>query len=406
MDFLPIPDSCKEREWDVPFLDALPYDGQGFLGFLERSEMSEAGLIEGFSEPSSDAKLHSPFAFSCVQQWLFFGVLDELYRFIDVPFVLDDFKRQTSDGRWLVTTAHVPDLISTAYETRLDEYRQLLTSSEVHDSNDSESSSVPAGHELRAVIEALNRLQLLSGAEERITRLATVRKTATDFFRTLEISFGNFASVCDDLVPPIMVSVHCLLELLDTVSNKFIPRSQWPEQNYQSPVPKNLDGWRYYYKEPLNAGRWCRNRLDRVFYKMESQALRYMTSLLPSFENQSHSSCEFYQCVVDRPVFPTIPQHDPKSCAGTCHSFGVDLSRLNLMIQSKALPLVVKGTDGSFAVAAEGFDSKYTAITHVWYVDASAFRLPLLFESLMHGTQSSCAQVVEGRVFRCVQNLC
>ena len=361
--------------------------------------MSEAGLIKAFAESSSNAKMHTPFAFSCVQQWLFFGVLDELYRFVNVPFVLDDLKRQASDGRWLVTTAHVPDLISTAYETRLDEYRQLLTSSEVHDSNDSDSSSLP-GHELRDVIKALNRLQLLPDAEERITRLATVRKTATDFFRTLENSFGDFTSICDDLVPPIMVSIHCLLEMLDTVSNKFIPRSQWPEQYYQSPVAKNLNGWRYYYKEPLNAGRWCRNRLDRVFYKMESQALRYMTSLLPSFEHQPHPSCVFYQCVVDRPVNPTIPRHDTNSCAGTCHSFGVDLSQLNLMIQSKALPLVVKDTDGSFVVVAEGFDCKYTAITHVWYVNASAPPLPLLLEWLMNSTRSSSGQMLEGRVSR------
>ncbi|MDI1487051.1 MAG: hypothetical protein OHK93_006314 [Ramalina farinacea] len=276
MDFLPIPDSCKERQWDVPFLDALPYDGQGFLGFLERSEMSEAGLIEGFSKPSSDANMHSPFAFSCVQQWLFFGVLDELYRFISVPFVLDDFKRQAGDGRWLVTTAHVPDLISTAYESRLEEYRQLLTGSGVHDlpdSKESGSSSLP-GHELWTVMKALSKLNLLPDAEERITRLATVRKTATDFFRTLENSFGNFASPCDELVPPIMVSIHCLLELLDTVGDNFILKCQWPEQYYQSPFAKNLNGWRHYYKEPLNAGRWCRNRLDRVFYKMDSQVLR------------------------------------------------------------------------------------------------------------------------------------
>ena len=389
MDFLPIPDSCKERQWEVPFLDALPYDGQGFLGFLERSEMSEAGLIKGFSEPSIDAKLHSPFAFSCVQQWLFFGVLDELYRFINFPFVLDDFKRQTSDGRWLVTTAHVPDLISTAYETRLDEYRQLLTNSGVHDSNDSDSSSVPAGHELRAVIEALNRLQLLPDAEERITRLATVRKTATDFFRTLENSFGDFASIYDDLVPPIMVSIHCLLELLDAVSNKFIPRSQWPEQYYQSPVPKNFHGWRFYYMDHFKAGRWCRNRLDRVLYKMESQALRYMTSLLPSFEDQSHPSCKYYRCVVERRVNPTIPHHHLKSCAGTCHDFSVDQSQLNLMIESNAVPLVVKDMDGTFSIIAECQDCKYTAITHVWYVNALFFSLLSLVEWLMNGSPSS-----------------
>lgn len=379
MDFLPIPDSCKERQWEVPFLDALPYDGQGFLGFLERSEMSEAGLIEAFSEQSSDANMHTPFAFSCVQQWLFFGVLDELYRFINVPFVLDDFKRQASDGRCLVTTAHVPGLISTAYESRLEEYRQLLKGSEVPDSNDSDPSLVPAGHELRAVIEALNRLQLLPGAEERITRLTTVRKTATDFFRTLEISFGDFASIYDDLVPPIMVSVYCLLELLDAVSNRFIPRSQWPEQYYQSPVAKNTFGWHYYYKDHLNTGRWCRNRLDRVFYKTDCHALRYITSLLPSFEDQPHPSCKFYRCVVERQVNPTIPQHDSNSCESICHSFSVDLSQLNLMIKSKALPLVVKDKEGAFSVIAESLDCRYTAITHVWYVNTLAFRhLPLV----------------------------
>ena len=377
MEFLPIPDSCKERQWEVPFLDALPYDGEGFLGFLERSEMAETGVIEGFSEPSADAKMHTPFAFSCVQQWLFFGVLDELYRFIGVPFGLDDFKRQTSDGQWLVTTAHVPDLISTAYDTRLEDYRQLLTESGASDPNDSDSSLFP-GHELRNVIEALNRSQLLPYAEERITRLATVRKTAVDFFRTLENAFGNFIAIYDDLVPPIMVSIHCLLEMLDATSNKFIPRSQWPEQYYQSPVAKNINGWRYYYKEPLNAGHWCHNRLDRVFYKMESQVLRYMASLLPSFQDQPHPSCVYYQCVVNRPVNPTIPNHDPNSCAGTCHSFSVDLSQLNTMIQSRTLPIVVKGIDGSFAVVAESLDCQYTAITHVWYVNAPAFCLPLI----------------------------
>lgn len=384
MDFLPIPDSCKERQWEVPFLDALPYDGQGFLGFLERSNMSERAVIEAFSEPSSEANAHNPAAFSFVQQWLFFGVLHEIYQFIDVPFVLDDFKRQTGDGRWLVTTAHVPDLISTAYESRLREYRQLLTDSEVHDSNHSDLASLP-GHELRTVIEALNSLQLLSGAEQSIKRLATVRKTATDVLRRLEHLFHDFRSTYDELVSPIMVSVECLLELLNTVSNKFIPKSQWPEYYYRSPVEKNVYKWRYYYEDHLDKGHWCRNRLDRILNKTGSHALKYITSLLPSFEHQTHTFCKFHQCVVKRGVNHTIPHHDPKGCAGTCHSFDVDMSQLNLMIQSKTLPLVVKTNDGSFAVVAESLDCEYTAITHVWYVNAFAYRPPLRIEWLMNG---------------------
>ena len=36
MDHLPIPDSCKERAWKVPYLGVVKYDGKGVAGFLER----------------------------------------------------------------------------------------------------------------------------------------------------------------------------------------------------------------------------------------------------------------------------------------------------------------------------------------------------------------------------------
>ena len=89
---------------ETPYLnDPFHYDGQGLLGFDERCGIS-------FTDSSLEDKDRRRSAF--FQSWLFFGTLIEIFSHDNIQVLVQDFVRETEDGRFVVSTALLQDYLA------------------------------------------------------------------------------------------------------------------------------------------------------------------------------------------------------------------------------------------------------------------------------------------------------
>jgi hypothetical protein len=113
MDHLPIPESCKARVKDVPYLGLAPkYDRKGFDGFPERCGVDIESILYLAKTPSrnvapheAEASLDLEYVESFLQEWLWFGILHEFEKECGLELNASQFIRpgRTNGSRILNT---------------------------------------------------------------------------------------------------------------------------------------------------------------------------------------------------------------------------------------------------------------------------------------------------------------
>ena len=128
MDHLLPPSVNSTRPEPVPYLGVVQYDKKGFWGFLNRLGLSDQTLLDHFvreHEPGF-ARQYSEFINSCLQEWLFFGVLHEFFTLWTYEIGVDIFSKdkflKTNPG-WFEdchdqrTPNHIYWIIQSRYKT-------------------------------------------------------------------------------------------------------------------------------------------------------------------------------------------------------------------------------------------------------------------------------------------------
>lgn len=358
MDHLPIPDSCKERAWQVPLLDPFRYDGKGLINYPERVGLTEQQLIE---ECNSSDELIRRHGFSCVQQWLFFGFLAEVYDMLNANFDLKDFER-VEDGVPVVSTAHITQVFSRAYDDIFAEFLRLAAESPavMAEKNLGHLSSLS----LALLVYNLMPYDILPRVAEHRKKLNLVRKTVVTFIVRLENSFEVYGPGYSDMVAPILLSIHCLTETVEVLGTAFLN----DDQIYLRLDAAKKSQWRilaFYETKLINNG-WCLNRAGGIMKESFHFSMTYIASLLPSFDNRDHSTCKQHRCQLSEDRSLVYPKHDKSSCSGKCRSFKVDLGQLEAIIAKGRLPVLARNGIDSFELISSESKSPYTAITHVW----------------------------------------
>ena len=101
----------------VPIIGRVEYDGGDFDAFPERMGWSEDTLASNLASGRGH-----PVLLSIVQEWLFFGFIQEILTILEYPYKRSDFeKRVDGDPQTYATTAKLPSMLKEIAEQGLAE---------------------------------------------------------------------------------------------------------------------------------------------------------------------------------------------------------------------------------------------------------------------------------------------
>jgi len=121
MEHLSIPEDCKPQVCEIPYLGLAPkYDKLGFDGFPERYGQNAKELIGSHSILQWRAECIESF----IQEWLWFGLMDEFAKACNITINLDDFIIDSPLGSGkIITTASLYEIYARRLAIRtLDHY--------------------------------------------------------------------------------------------------------------------------------------------------------------------------------------------------------------------------------------------------------------------------------------------
>ena len=179
---------------ETPYLnDPFHYDGQGLLGFDERCGIS-------YTDISLEDKDRRRSAF--FQSWLFFGTLIEIFSHDNIQVLVQDFVRETEDGRFVVSTALLQDYLAAWVALCVAEDSDCLRKTRIVDKTFEEASNKTkalfffGGSTIQAVRKnAPTRRDLINGLGKSVRGFASDVKASSDEKKAFEEWFKNRDSI-------------------------------------------------------------------------------------------------------------------------------------------------------------------------------------------------------------------
>lgn len=302
---------------EVPLLEFLPYDLNGFEGFPDRQGFTVEGKLD-YSRPTSELA-------SLVQSWLYFSLLSELVGFTVTPNAL------TEPGGNVLSSALLTLL--------LDNWQRQLRS---------------------------------LGVKRCENRLKQVRQT-------IEIAVKESLQ-CDQYDPPdsdesfaiVTLSVKLLIVTLMHIYNALYPEEPFPYQDrrlFPIASPKAVPSpAAQLLVRRMQQAKWCPQAIRRICSSYDFSCAHYL-SQLPRFRQVDHSSCSESRCLaynIDSTVYKS--KHTTYGCK--CRHMFIDIAKVNVIIESGDIPLVqlTPTEDGTVDMSVTKSSNRraYNVISHVW----------------------------------------
>jgi len=404
MDHLHIPDGCKPQAREVPHLGLAPsYDKLGFDGFPERHDLTLDELVSSDSLPAWRADYVESF----IQEWLWFGLLDEFAKACKIALNLNDFITNSASGTGrIITTASIydvyarrvavrqldiyavtmgldmGDLAQLRYEPSAEPVTQIIdfwlpkvqhsppmteermaraaeTLANIRLATDETGDAVPLDIlrqrvvACRAVLDGIgaNPFPRREGPSPARATLAESMARAHKALRLI-MSQGKPTVRLD-----IVLSIDILCHTIAKIINVFL------DETILLRSPRFTEK----FEEIMIARNWCPNRISRIA-NAENTPLGYVCSLLPSYETSSHAGCRPRQCLLrPRTVESMTGLHRPY-CEGHCPTVAVEESQLIEMWRTGAIPGIrkVHDADGEEVEVMDCKGQPFVAISHVW----------------------------------------
>jgi hypothetical protein len=315
MDHIHIPEGCRPQALPVPYLGIAPkYDRLGFDGFPERNGKTIDALI---SSNSNDPQ-HELWIESFFQEWLWFGLMDECIAACEFDLDLDDFIAVNPSGIGrVVTTAPFVSLIANR-TPQFALYSDWM----------------------------MNNFQL-SSSSVRIKLVKSIRYAE----KVLEAIVDNRISLLrSELSFSVSILIESMMRLVEIYFGETI--------NTGTTVYTNVG-------LAMRARNWCPSRIP-AFASGCKATLRYISSLLPSYQSESHQSCSIRRCL--KPQHKTVAPSHRNSCVGDCLVVRVNERETTQMWKNGGIPGFRQG-DFSKPALPELIDCTkkcFVALSHVW----------------------------------------
>jgi hypothetical protein len=323
MDHIPKPQGKQQSSIEIPYIcgEGFRYDTTTPFAQYEADLDHFKGLQHGEHSGSKDK------AALIMQKWLFFGVINVFFGTANIAIETDDFVRRDENGRSLITTHLLEELLSTWVENI-----KLLT------------------------LEA---------------RTAAA-KTIEDCLRRSQISTKYWGSTSEPLLSRITLSVTTLGATL-AFAQRHVFRS-----GGSCPLPGWDDQIRYrgwtkcrLLVDQLTSSSWCPYEIAQLYSgSFSTIGLSFAASLDRPQRSKSHGSCDEKRCVaiqVDESTYETkhvddqcdcehLEAHHDKTCS-ILHSGGIPVIRISRSEYGSSIQ-----TD----VVKYGPGIQFVAISHVW----------------------------------------
>lgn len=420
MDHLHIPEGCKPNVREIPYLGLAPkYDGLGFDGFPERHGQNPDKLIVLGCNPRQPAERIQTFFLrqrkeSFLQEWLWFGLMDEFSKGCNLIINLDDFIIDSPSGMGkIVSTAPLYDVYARRLAVRAldanaltlglemgDLVRLPYTASElVEDSSGpildlcvrkmEQRTSTPLEVKVAQAVEKLSKPHgedTLTHDENGITvPLDTLRHRilqSSALFSTLSKtprpppqlhpnrkklaeSIARVQGVLRvimeqsdpilrfDVIVSIDVLCHTLANIIEVLLDEPI--------NLHSPTFVQS------FEKIMCARNWCPSRVSNLA-NADNTPLAYIASLLPSYETTLHSDCHPRKCLkLPSSTEAMVRAHRP-GCNQKCLPSTVPETKLINMWNTGGIPGVclAHGTQNHSVRVVDCTGQSFIAISHVW----------------------------------------
>jgi hypothetical protein len=415
MDHLPIPESCKARVKEVPYLGLAPkYDRKGFDGFPERCGIDIESILKPakirsrtVARQKAEAFLDPEYVESFLQEWLWFGILHEFERECGLDLDASQFIRpgRTNGSRILNTEP----LLQYVPSVMIDRLRKAGVPIDLEVGDWVYHSSGPKAKPCQ-ITEDLGDLQyLVPGlqsegisasslvrAKEQMSRpeqnpslsplsciafkgiwreFKAVLDRPADSGKSQPLS-GGLISVCLD-------KANGILHQDATAGRQILRLDLWMSmvvlllslENvmctiFHKPTTLFLNtGISTIFLREMAKENWCQLRTDWLSYADLTKL--YVGSLLPSYETVSHLACSRSLCT-HRPtsVHQQKAKHRYEACACGLVSFEeADLVRIMRSggipgISQCGFPTLPEEQRSYHLVDVTGND--FVAISHVW----------------------------------------
>ena len=333
MDHIPRPDVCFVDIELVPYLGLTVNGCKEFTAGLAKMGIDEQALLSG-----SWGNHTQEYIMSCLQEWLYFGLLAEVSHSYGVPLNLQAFIKVKDDGsRWITALPII------AYTN------QIIMS----------MSYNPSGHawhgrEPGRGIEHFGHSQQL--------RLVTCLTRAKEFLEAFHFPIEDH-----ELIPiQVLLSLNVMTEVLLKTATMTIETSITTYNESFTYTP----GLTSFLRRRLFQRGWCPRYVDTMVFP--SIQLLYFAQLLPSHDFESHIGCSALKCLKMAKSHEKYSQrHEADTCPCTCQSFAVSESHVVDIIKGGGIPVICNKSWCSQNIGTEVEQAKphaYIAISHVWYV--------------------------------------
>ncbi|MCJ1247315.1 hypothetical protein MMC30_004529 [Trapelia coarctata] len=416
MDHLPIPESCQDRAWKVPYLGVAPaYDRRGFWGFPERCGLNAAIIVNPATAHTREVDqngeattLSREYIESFLQEWLWFGMLHEFEMLCGLEMDPSIFiTPEGADKRRFITAKPLVDYARRVAIDRLIKQGVPLDLRVGDWVYLKRASTNGTRHRRFEIIEVLDnmRYRILNRRGERVVSVADLEQPGLECE-----SVQGTPSLLESLSStPLLVFCSVLERMHDSQNphkenqSRFakcleeVQRLTFAAWDHDPPVFRvevavsidilviNLgNATREILREEIEVdgtSRHCRTAIDKVlnenwcparknFLKFEHIDLYYVASLLPSYESLSHDDCRGTKCSYRAKALNQFQaQHRIEGCAGDCPEVVFEEARLASILEAGGTPGVatLKGCRGKIAYkVVDVTGNPYVAISHVW----------------------------------------
>lgn len=280
------------------------------------------------------------YVMSCLQEWLYFELLDEVSRSYGVSLDLQTFIKVENDGsRWITALPII------AYTN------QIIMSMSYKP-----SGSTWHGREPGRGVEHFGHSQQI--------RLITCLTRTKKFLENLHFPIADLKIISIQVLLSLNVMAEILLETAERTIETTI--TTYDKSFTHTPDLKNC------LRRRLIQRGWCPRYVDKMVFS--SIQLLYFAQLLPSHDVESHIGCSALTCLRMAKSHETYSQrHAADICPGTCtcQSFTVSESHVVDIIKGGGIPVICNNLWSSQNIGTELERAKphtYIAISHVWYV--------------------------------------
>jgi hypothetical protein len=405
MDHLHIPEGCRPYARNVPYMGLAPkYDQLGFDSFPERHDVNSDILISSHSI----LQWRADWIESFIQEWLWFGLMDEFAKACNISIDLDDFitESSSSSGKILATGSlydvyarrvairkldqyavsmglEMGDLFRLPYEPSKTAVVQIVEfwTSKIQQ-NPLTAERVTEGLTILSNIDNNSADQEVNGKKVPldilIERIIACRVLMSQFLPTPDhngptggrvklaetiaraqeaigvIMMQHDPVIRFDIILSIDILCHTVAKVAGVILNERIP--------LRSP------GFLENFEAAMKARNWCPSRISSIA-NSGNTPLSYISSLLPSYNTVPHH-CNPRKCLTRPLAVEAMTGDHRRDCNGDCPVVTVNEHLTIDIWKAGGIPgLPTHQVNGHQLKEVEVVDCNnrpFVAISHVW----------------------------------------